>query len=99
MQSFRAGNLDFERAPGLPEKDRATMAALIHQVRDDDGDKRHAIWLEEIKRGVFSFGAEEAVYEGVGDDSWKMRALGTADAEVETHTYKEDFLTSDWKLF
>jgi hypothetical protein len=98
MQCFRKGDAAFA-APGLPERDRATIWALINEVRDDAPEKRHATWLAEIARGVFSFGPETARYLGDGDDTWKKRALGTLDLDAEQPDYREEFLASDWKLF
>ncbi len=98
MQCFRAGDADLA-APGLPERDRATMWGLLNSVRHDDARERHAAWLAEIKAGAFSFGPDDVTYVGEGDGSWKHVALGTHDPSVDEHEYADEFLASDWKLF
>jgi hypothetical protein len=72
---------------------------MLNEIRSEDAGERHKAWIAEIRRGAFSFGPEEVAYEGEGHGSWKHRALGTLDYDVETHTFREEFLGSDWKLF
>lgn len=83
---------------GIGEKDMSTIRSLFSDVREEDGGKRHETWLEAIKRGDFSFGAEEISYAERGKDSWKEKALGTS-LDLRVHTYQPSFLTSNWKLF
>jgi hypothetical protein len=98
MECYRMGDPSFA-APGLPDRDRAVLWAMLNEIRSEDAGERHKAWIAEIRRGVFSFGPEEVAYEGEGHGSWKHRALGTLDYDVETHTFREEFLASDWKLF
>jgi hypothetical protein len=96
MQGFRLGDMEAE-VPGLTATDRNTLQRLLRDIRDEDGQTRHAAWLKELARGTFSFGAETTTYLGEGPGSWTERALGSPSGG--THAYAESFLTSDWKRF
>ena len=64
-------------APGLPAGDKAIIQALITSIVSDDEKVRHGIWLEQIRKGTFSFGAEEVSYD---EAEWQADAMG---GEVE----------------
>lgn len=104
MQCFRAGDPAFP-APGIAPKDRETLARLLMDIRADDSDDRHKVWLEQIAKGAFSFGPEEVTYIEQGEGSWKHAALGAPLGESEnegtggTYAFRPEFLRSDWKLF
>jgi hypothetical protein len=97
MQRFRAGDPD-ARVPGLPPKDKETIAKLLCQIEDDDGEDRHGAWIFQMSQGAFSFGAESVAYLGEGDASWKEKALGPK-GPTGTFGYRPEFLSSDWKRF
>jgi hypothetical protein len=98
MQCFRAGDIS-HGAPGLPVRDRAVITEMISGVREDDEAKRHAVWLDAIEKGKFSFGAEKVTYRGEGKGSWKQEAFGDLDEPRGGYAYRPDFLRSNWKLF
>ncbi|MEW6563803.1 MAG: DUF6765 family protein [Pseudomonadota bacterium] len=91
---------------GLSAEDAALIRHLITSVKDQDGDKRHAVWLDAIANGVsaggsrtaFSWGKATLSYADDGHNSWKAQALGTS-IDMPVHPYKQDFLSSNWKLF
>ncbi|HVY44822.1 MAG TPA: DUF6765 family protein, partial [Minicystis sp.] len=98
MQRFRAGDAGLD-APGIPPADRVMIAALLSGTANPDENARHAVWLEHVQKGTFSFGAEDVRYVASGPGSWKHEALGVADANEEGLAYRPEFLRSDWKLF
>ena len=75
MQCFRAGSADYA-APGIPPDDRRMLGALFMGTTSPDENVRHATWLDHVKKGTFSFGAEEVTYVAEGAGSWKCEALG-----------------------
>jgi hypothetical protein len=79
---------------------RETKGPHLHGKDGDvtDGGKRHAAWLAAIGQGKFSFGIASVSYDADGRNSWKARALGTS-CDLPVHTYRDDFLDSDWKRF
>lgn len=83
---------------GLPKKDAAEIRRLFSTLQTDNEKKRHASWLKAIKDGNFSFAPESIDYDADGRNSWKAKALGTS-CDLPVHTYREDFLDSDWKMF
>jgi len=97
MQCFRAGSPD-ANVPGLGDNDKSEIKNLFLAAKEDDGEKRHQAWLGAIADGKFSFGAEELTYTSRGKASWKHQALGTS-YDMDVHTYKDDFLQSNWKYF
>lgn len=104
MQCFRRKDkeMDIESMPGLPENDAKMIFALIKSIKGDTGELRHEKWIQEIKKGSFSFGPAELTYIPKGKGSWKHKSLGqqaAQDTGREEFAYKETFLTSNWKLF
>ena len=108
MQRYRAGDPQ-ACVPGLPEADRARIAALF-ETTYGEGVSRHQQWLAHIAQGSFSFGPAEVSYIAHGYGSWKHRALGVAGEgdgqrpalghRKETRiAYTPQFLTSHWKRF
>jgi hypothetical protein len=99
MQCFRRGDAEFS-APGIPIDDRRMIGALFMGTTSPDENVRHATWLEHVKKGTFSFGAEEVTYVAEGPGSWKCEALGEVkDGGDDRIEYHPEFLRSDWKLF
>lgn len=90
---------------GLSQADSQAMLTLFRTVIEDDGEKRHDRWLEEIAKGTFSFGPQQLSYTGEGEGSWKYRALGLPldgvddESKNEIYRYTPEFLDSDWKRF
>ena len=97
MQRFIAGNPKAQ-VPGIADADKQKIRDLFLYAPKKEGEKRHTVWLKAIRDGVFSFGAETVTYTGKGKGSWKELALGTS-FDLPVHSYKEDFLTSHWKMF
>ena len=83
---------------GINPADKAQIKRLFTEIKEQDGEKRHQVWLKAIKDGVFSFGPENIFYAARGKRSWKAQALGTSH-DLPVHTYKKKFLASNWKLF
>lgn len=104
MQCFRNSDLqmDIESMPGLPDKDAKKILSLIKSIKGKSGVIRHERWLEEIRKGSFSFGPEEVEYKAKGQGSWKHKSIGqllASDTGREEFTFKKSFMTSNWKLF
>jgi len=97
MQRYLAGDPD-AKVKGVPEKDMEKLKDLFSNIKKEKGEERHAEWKKEIANGAFSFGGETISYRAKGPGSWKDQALGTS-FDLPVHTYKDDFLDSDWKLF
>lgn len=89
-------------ASGIPGDEKMKIRELLSTIQDENGDQRHAKWLQAIEKGFFSFGPVRLDYQAKGLDSWKCRALGTPkeiDAAGERYRYSDSFLTNDWKMF
>ncbi len=97
MKRYQSKNPD-KTVAGIADPDMHALRDLFANTKLEKGEDRHAVWLEAIANGVFSFGAENISYQAKGRGSWKDRALGTS-FDLPVHTYKSDFLDSDWKLF
>ena len=97
MQRYRLKDPD-AGVPGLPEQDLGRIRSLFTDLKEEKGSRRHQVWLNAIRDGEFSFGSEETSYTATGQYSWKALALGTSHDLCE-HSYKKEFLTSDWKNF
>jgi hypothetical protein len=90
------------RVRGLDPAVKRTIAGMLRQLADPDGEARHKAWLAAIRRDAFGFGAENLRYIAKGKGSWKHKALGTlreTDRDKERFPFKRSFLTSDWKMF
>lgn len=83
---------------GLPADDKEVLLNLFKEIVDENSEHRHSRWLELIKDGTFSFGAQQLEYHGEGEQSWKYKALGEPNDKDEYH-YTPAFLDSDWKRF
>jgi hypothetical protein len=104
MQCFRVKDLtmDLDSMPGLPSKDAKKILSLIKSIKGDSGEIRHEKWLNEIKKGSFSFGAVEVKYIAKGKGSWKHQSIGqlsATDTGRESFVFKDSFMTSNWKKF
>lgn len=97
MQRFREKN-PLAEVQGLADDNKAKIKNLFETLIQEDGNERHQKWLKAINDGMFSFGKVNLTYAPRGESSWKHQALGTSH-DLEVHTYKEDFLQSNWKLF
>ena len=85
----------------LPAADCQIMDQMLRQTVSIDGEDRHPVWLDAIRRGAFSFGPAEVTYVDQGAGSWKMTALN-ADPDDEQgieFEFTPNFLRSDWKHF
>jgi len=97
MQRYRAKDAD-ANVPGIGNTDMGRIRNLFSEFKEREGDKRHQQWLQVIRDGEFSFGAESVSYAARGKNSWKAHALGTSH-DLPVHHYHENFLKSNWKLF
>lgn len=97
MQRYLAKDAD-AAVSGLADHDKAAVRKLFLTVQEENGEKRHQRWLQAIADGSFGFGPAQVAYAPRGKDSWKHQALGTS-FDLAVHTYKDDFLQSNWKLF
>jgi hypothetical protein len=97
MQCFREGDADFN-APGIPSADSNLIQRMLRETIDPDAEQRHRAWLDHVRQGTFSFGAEEVSYVGEGAGSWKADALGMGDSS-KRFAYNSQFLQANWKLF
>jgi len=103
LRRYVAGSAD-AHVDGFAPRDRDAFARLFKQLRDPDGEKRHASWLQAIADGEFSFGREPGVaYVAEGRGSWKHAALGAEkeadDESKDRFAFRPEFLLSDWKHF
>lgn len=104
MQCFRQSDIEMnlELMPGLPKKDAKKIHSLIKSIKGDSGEIRHDKWIEEIRKGSFSFGSQEIEYIAKGKGSWKHKSIGqlkAADTGIEKFAYKKSFMASNWKHF
>ena len=87
---------------GLTGEDAQVVAALL-AMEDTDKYARHARWLESIRAGAFSFGADDIPdYIANGEGSWKHLALGVVEEEIDpsaVFVLNNRFFESDWKRF
>lgn len=101
MQRYRLGDSQAD-VPKLPVCDQKIIADQLQNITDKSGQKRHKIWLNNLKNGEFSFGKAEIFYIPKGKGSWKYEALKTEkekDDGEEIYCYETNFLTSNWKFF
>jgi hypothetical protein len=103
MQRFQLGDPDADVA-GFAEHagDKAMLAELMRSIVNEDGDKRHAQWVQAIGDGKFSFGKQAVFYIPKGSGSWKHKAIGTLDSvddADEEFKWNDTFLKSNWKHF
>ena len=101
MQRFRIGDAN-ANVPGLKDEDKHKIEKLFRDVREEDGEKRHKMWLQHISNGYFSFLPVNLTYIAKGVGSWKYEALGTTketDDKHDKYGYSPMFLKSNWKLF
>ena len=101
MQRFRIGDAN-ANVPGLKDEDKQKIEKLFRDIREEDGEKRHKMWLQHISNGYFSFLPVNLTYIAKGVGSWKYEALGTTketDDKHEKYGYSPLFLKSNWKLF
>ena len=95
-------SMDMQGKSGLPEKDKALISKLLADFTNEDGDERHAAWLDILSSNNFSFGPVELDFKPKGKGSWKYQAIKQdkeVDEDSDLFTYHPDFLHSDWKLF
>jgi len=97
MKRYRLRDPDAS-VTGIEENDMLQIRKLFVNSKKKDGEDRHQDWTAAIKQGLFSFGSATISYAEDGKDSWKAQALGSS-RDLPEYTYKESFLTSNWKLF
>ncbi|QKJ23819.1 DUF6765 family protein [Poseidonibacter lekithochrous] len=70
--------------------------------KEEDGEKRHKMWLDSINKGDFSFGSVELEYIAKGIGSWKYDAIKQdkeTDDKDDRFEFTEEFMNSDWRKF
>jgi len=95
-------DMNLDSVQGISSIDAAKIESLLKSINYSDGEERHAAWLQEIRIGSFSFGADNIEYIAKGEGSWKHASIGQLaieDSDGEEFTYAPDFLQSNWKLF
>lgn len=101
MKRYIAGDPDAS-VSGIDTANKAILSELFLKFTDEDGDRRHKCWLEEIGKGTFKVNdveiKENLTYNDKGRNSWKAEALGTA-LDLPEYNYSDNFLTSNWKRF
>ena len=97
MKKFRAGD-DKAVVTGLDNDYKEKINGLFKEFTDEEGDARHAGWLEAIRHGELPFGPETLEYHPKGKTSWKHLALGTT-KDTSAYPWDKSFLNSDWKRF
>jgi hypothetical protein len=104
LTHYRGGDPNLE----LGASDQAQIVSLINSTQIKDGGQRHAVWLQAIGGGHFSFGAPtpeemaELNYIAKGEGSWKYEALGTTsdqDSPLDRFVRPADFEQKDWYKF
>ncbi len=87
----------------IPQEDRLKIQKCFETFTSENEEERNNNWINEIASGSFSFGAEVAVYKGLGEDSWYDQLNIDLEQELESVNkdveYTDKFLTSHWKLF
>jgi len=97
MQQFRIGDSNATvNGIDLPIMER--IRNMFLEIKEKEGEKRHAAWLDAIAQNEFGFGNERISYAPRGKSSWKREALGVSQ-DLPVHTYQDSFITSDWKMF
>lgn len=99
MRRFQIGDPDAV-VNGLSEVTREKIKTMFATTLDKDGDQRHRVWLDAIRKGEFSVCGKIDIddYLPRGNDSWKADALGTSD-DLPSYPYRGNFLGSHWKHF
>ncbi|OGT97421.1 MAG: hypothetical protein A2079_01760, partial [Geobacteraceae bacterium GWC2_48_7] len=101
MKRYIAGNSEVE-VDGIDAVNKDVIKRLFSSFKEKNGDKRHKLWLKEIRQGTFKVDGtpftEELIYNDKGRNSWKAKALGTA-LELDEYEYNDAFLTSNWRMF
>ena len=99
MRRYIKGDPDAS-VPGLSSATKTKIDQLFREIKIEDGDERHAEWLDAIRTGAFTNIGRVDIddYMARGKDSWKAQALGTSH-DLPVHKYQDDFLISNWKLF
>jgi hypothetical protein len=101
MRRFQSGDIDAEVDP-LAITDIEIIRELFSTLRDEQGEARHAKWMQAVMQGRFSFGSERVSYEASGAHSWKARALGEVVPRNDASTkfeFSDAFVRSDWLQF
>ena len=100
---FRRYRLDDPDAAvdGLSDQLRSELLHRFTTWDDRDEQVRHQKWLSSLADDEFGLGPVELRYVAQGEGSWKHAALGDGKERDSglVHTYADDFLRSDWKLF
>ncbi|MDO8607396.1 MAG: hypothetical protein Q7R40_12740 [Phaeospirillum sp.] len=102
FRRFRVADAKAEVA-GLSPAQKSQLRALFDALRDQNGEQRHAAWLDAITKGrIHGIAPVPLGYIAKGPGSWKDAALAiTEDAESSEArpTYSAAFLASEWKMF
>ncbi len=102
LRSYRE-NEDALVMHSIPEEDRKKIEDLFLGITNDDQHVRCTAWIDEIRNGLFSFGAEEIDYRGEGVMGWKNQLKFQLPDKLngisENIKFTKCFLDSPWKLF
>ncbi len=103
MKQYLAGNLAQTDIPDLTPHNLMQIKSIF-SIREEEGDKRHRVWLKAIENGTFELEPEYPLkdklsYNPSGRNSWKYQAIGRKNYNNDCFNYSDDFLKSDWKRF
>lgn len=103
LQCWKCGDIgvDIDNQPGLTTQQSAKIEQALTTITDDDGEVRHAQWVEWLRDGRFDFEPVELPFDKDGENSWKHQARGPGfmqDGQF-VYRYSPSFLSSDWKHF
>ncbi|WP_299203834.1 DUF6765 family protein [uncultured Amphritea sp.] len=101
MRCFQLGDADASVA-GLTQEDKVKLDTMFRNTVEEDGDKRHKVWLKAIENGEFGFPAEKLEYIAKGRGSWKYKSISDTRSKQlnnQVFAYHPSFLDSDWKHF
>ncbi|CAK6716561.1 putative oestroediol dioxygenase [Vibrio harveyi] len=94
-------SVNLENQPGLTVEQRSIIEQTLSEIDNEEGEVRHAIWVQRLRDGVFGFEPVDLPFEKNGARSWKVKARGEGFEQDDqwVYRYSPDFLSSDWKYF
>ena len=109
MVRFHRGDPNATVMP-MHKQDRDKIDELLRSCRQEDGNQRHRVWLEQIAAGAFSFGPQKVEYIEAGPGSWLNAAFPDMPRDRESLSgwleerrteipFTKEFMDSHWKLF
>ncbi|MGU3191882.1 DUF6765 family protein [Vibrio cholerae] len=93
--------MNIDSKPGLSTQQYSMIEQTLREIVDDDGDARHAKWVQKLREGLFGFAPVDLPFNKDGSESWKELARGPSSSQNDkvVYHYTTAFLQSDWKQF